>query len=86
MNQTNFGRRVEVRLRTWTRGDDGQKKAVDSVSAGVFHYWGSNVVAKRGVPPVQQTVGLVELEGGRMVRVLPEYVTFTQPMKVASST
>jgi len=83
---TNFGRRCEVSIRTWQKQKDTKdKKAVDTMEHGIFHQWGMNVVNKSQQQPVMQTVGIVELETGtskgKVVRILPEYIKFLEPLK-----
>lgn len=86
MKLSNFGRRVQVKIRTWKKVEAIlEKQPFDSIEHGIFHQWGTNVVNKSGQPPVQQTMGIVELQTGerkgKVVRILPEFVTFLDPMK-----
>jgi len=82
MKLTNLGRKLEVQLRVWKKPEEGGKKEpVDTVETGIFHQWGSNLVRKKESPILYQTIGIVELEDGQIVRVLPEFITFKEPMK-----
>lgn len=79
---TNFGRRVQVQIRKYFKNPEGEAAHEDVTLEGVFHHWGYNSVSKKGHPTVMQTVAIVELEDGKCCRILPEFVTFLQPMRV----
>lgn len=82
LKATSFGRKVEVKLRDWIKNEElGKKEAQDHTETGVFHQWGINRVCAKGSPPTMQTVGIIELENGEVIRLLPEFITFMEPMK-----
>ena len=82
MRLTNFGRKCEVKIRTWVKHGEGQPNtSKDSLEQGTFHMWGSNVERKKNSPVVAQTIGIVELENGKIVRLLPEFVEFKEPIR-----
>jgi hypothetical protein len=69
----NYGRPVLIRDKAWN--GEGQPK-VDRERRGTFHCWGYRRDGGNGVPPVMQTVAIVELEDGRITSKHPHGITF----------